>query len=125
MREIITKDVDRTLQEIEFFTRPDVKEKLSDILYLWARDNLEYGYRQGMNEVLAMIVLAIFQETIKQNDPALDSLTKDSDLEDLTEDQLMQIIFSDKQAYADTYWCFDHMMGLGIKYLYEVTKDMQ
>ena len=124
LREIIRQDIDRTVQEIDFFVRPDVKEKLSNILYLWARDNNEYGYRHGMNEVLAIIVQAIFQETINQSDPALDDLTKDSDLEDLTDDQLLQIIFSDKYAYADTYWCFDSMMGLGVKYLYEVTKDM-
>jgi len=36
LREIITKDIDRTVQEIDFFTREDVKEALSNILYLWA-----------------------------------------------------------------------------------------
>ena len=48
------------MQDNEFFTREDVKEHLSNILYLWARDNNEMGYRQGMNEVLAITVVAIF-----------------------------------------------------------------
>jgi hypothetical protein len=33
-----------------------------NILYLWAKDNNEFGYRQGMNEVLAIIVFAFFAE---------------------------------------------------------------
>ena len=42
----------------------------------------------------------------------------------MTDDQLIQIIFNEKHAYADVYWCFETMLGLGIKGLYEVTKDM-
>ena len=89
LREIITKDIDRTVQEIDFFTREDVKEALSNILYLWAQENNEYGYRQGMNEVLAVITQAIFSEVITENDAQLDSLTKDSDLSKLTDEQVL------------------------------------
>ena len=44
------------------FTNSLVKPQLEDLLYLWARDNYEFGYRQGMNEVLAILVVAFFQE---------------------------------------------------------------
>ena len=52
------------MQDIEFFTREDVKENLSNILYLWAKDNNEFSYRQGMNEILALIVQVCFDEII-------------------------------------------------------------
>jgi hypothetical protein len=45
LRELITQDVERTLQELSFFTEPCVKEALEDLLYLWAKDNVEFGYR--------------------------------------------------------------------------------
>ena len=62
LREVIKQDIDRTVQDNEFFTREGVKTQLMNILYLWAKDNNEFGYRQGMNEVLAIIVFAFFAE---------------------------------------------------------------
>ena len=61
LRELIKQDVDRTMQENSFFTLPEVNAQLQDMLYLWAKDNIEYGYRQGMNEVLAIVDYAFFQ----------------------------------------------------------------
>ena len=45
LRELITQDVDRTMQENHFFTLPVVKKALEDLLYLWAKDNVEFSYR--------------------------------------------------------------------------------
>jgi hypothetical protein len=36
----------------------------------------------------------------------------------------MDIMFDSDQIYADIFWCFERVMGLGIKYLYQVTKDI-
>lgn len=68
LRELVTQDVDRTLQEVPLFTNSVVKGQLEDLLYLWARDNGEFGYRQGMNEVLAILVVAFFQEASADGD---------------------------------------------------------
>jgi len=62
LRELIKQDIDRTCQEIEFFERESVKESLSNILYMWSKDNHDVGYRQGMNEILAILTMAIFSE---------------------------------------------------------------
>ena len=47
------------MQDVEFYARDDTKKHMSDLLYLWAKDNPQFGYRQGMNEILAIIVHAI------------------------------------------------------------------
>ena len=60
LRDLITQDVERTMQEVALFTKPEVKGCLENLLYLWAKDNAEFGYRQGMNEVLALLVVAFF-----------------------------------------------------------------
>lgn len=59
LRDIIQKDMDRTMQDVDFYAQSDTKQKMSDLLYLWAKDNPQFGYRQGMNEILAIIVHAI------------------------------------------------------------------
>lgn len=67
VQELITQDVDRTMQEINLFTIPIIKEHLEDLLYLWAKDNNDFSYRQGMNEILAIVVIAYFQEFIEND----------------------------------------------------------
>jgi TBC1 domain family member 5 len=67
LKHLIRKDVDRTMQEYDFFQNEElVKAPMCDLLYIWARENPDYLYQQGMNDVLAvfMICLAIdFKET--------------------------------------------------------------
>jgi hypothetical protein len=43
--EVIQQDTDRTMQEFELFTQDDFKQNFQNMLYLWSKDNKEYGYR--------------------------------------------------------------------------------
>ena len=75
-----------------------------------------------MNEILAMIVIAFFSET-KESSIDQEKYT-DEECMQLTNDQVIDILFDEKHVYADIFWCFDRMMSLGVKQLYQVTKDM-
>jgi hypothetical protein len=45
LKHLIRKDVDRTMQEYDFFTHEDlVRTQMCDLLYIWARENPEYLY---------------------------------------------------------------------------------
>jgi len=37
---------------------------------------------------------------------------------------IIKYIFSIKYVYADIYWCFERIMSLGIRNLYQITKDL-
>ena len=128
LRELITQDVDRTMQEQEFFTEDQTKEQLSNILYLWAKDNVDFGYRQGMNEVLAILVIALCVEVTRSTKAGyLTQSSKCSEsVEQITasDSAIIDFIFSEHHVMADIYWCFDRMMQFGIKNLYQVTKDV-
>lgn len=128
LRELITQDVDRTMQEQEFFTDEQMKEQLSNLLYLWGKDNVEFGYRQGMNEVLAILVIALCVEVVHTSKASfLPQSTKCSETVDQimsSDNSIIDFIFSEKHVMADIYWCFDRMMQFGIKNLYQVTKDV-
>ena len=53
--ETIRLDVDRTFQKLDFFHSASTKSTLENILFVWSM-NHELGYRQGMNEIVAVLV---------------------------------------------------------------------
>ena len=52
----------RTCQEFDYFHKAPVRENLTQILYLWAAENSDIGYKQGMNELLAVVLLVFDTE---------------------------------------------------------------
>jgi hypothetical protein len=54
---------------------------LVGILFLWAKENQDIQYKQGMNEILAIIVFAYFSERINVEHD-LDHLTTDEIISD-------------------------------------------
>jgi TBC1 domain family protein 5 len=70
MKDIIKQDVIRTNQEFAYFKRQTTKDLLTSLLFLWGKTYPEFGYRQGMNEILA-IVLLVFDTERLDPDPSL------------------------------------------------------
>lgn len=64
MRELIKQDVVRTNQEFDYFQKQITKDMLIAMLFLWGKTYPEYGYRQGMNEILAIVLLVFDTERI-------------------------------------------------------------
>ena len=62
MKETIYKDVVRTYQEYKFFNRKEVRDQLVSTLYFWSKTNPMFSYRQGMNEIIAVIYFAFASE---------------------------------------------------------------
>jgi TBC1 domain family protein 5 len=65
-KELIKQDVLRTLQEFEYFKRASTRDTLTQILYLWAAEHPDPGYKQGMNELLAVILIVFDTERSAQ-----------------------------------------------------------
>ena len=59
---IIRLDVDRTHSSTEFFQRAEVRHMMERILLMWSLQHPEPSYRQGMNELLAIILIALNQD---------------------------------------------------------------
>ncbi|XP_017337720.1 TBC1 domain family member 5 isoform X1 [Ictalurus punctatus] len=59
LRGMIKQDVLRTFPEMRFFQEDDVRTKLTDILFCYARENEQLLYKQGMHELLAPIVFVL------------------------------------------------------------------
>uniref|UniRef100_A0A8C5C9T5 TBC1 domain family member 5 n=1 Tax=Gadus morhua TaxID=8049 RepID=A0A8C5C9T5_GADMO len=59
LRSMIRQDVMRTFPEMRYFQEEDVRTKLTDILFCYARENEQLLYKQGMHELLAPIVFVL------------------------------------------------------------------
>lgn len=115
MRDLITQDIERTSQEYEFFTQKKIKDILIGILFLWAKENQDTLYKQGMNELLAIVVFTFFAERIETriDYDNLDAETIASDQNDL-----INFIFDSRHTFADIYTTFNAVLLYGIKNLY-------
>lgn len=60
IKKIILLDINRTYQEIELFYNDKVKDSMCNVLYLWAKENPNISYKQGMNEIVAVLFLALY-----------------------------------------------------------------
>ncbi len=54
--------MERTNQDMPLFRRDDIKSLLTEILIVWAGKNPDTQYKQGMNELAALVLLALSQE---------------------------------------------------------------
>ena len=42
---------------------------MQQILYIWAKENPEYKYQQGMNDILAIVLVSLLSDTLLRELP--------------------------------------------------------
>mmetsp|Transcript_9341 Transcript_9341/g.17928 ORF Transcript_9341/g.17928 Transcript_9341/m.17928 type:complete len:552 (-) Transcript_9341:4331-5986(-) len=104
----IRRDVDRTHQERELFCRDSVKELLTNVLFAWAKLHPHLSYKQGMNELLAIIVFVGYAET---------ETFSASNISDKAA-HMLRILNSRSHLEADCFWLFSKLMDRGVKELF-------
>jgi len=67
IKKLINLDLDRTFQELNLFHDANIKKSLANILFMWHKENLDVGYQQGMNDLLAVTFLALYPCYFKNN----------------------------------------------------------
>lgn len=77
------------------------------MLFLWGKTYPEYGYRQGMNEILAIVLLVFDTERI-QSAIAIE-WDKMSDKE-IAEKYLLEFLFDPKYLQADVFMVHDRIL---------------
>lgn len=62
--DLIKIDVKRTFQKIELFLLDKIQKILITVLYIFAKNNKEIGYRQGMSELCAIFLYVLYKEQV-------------------------------------------------------------
>ena len=62
LKERIRMDVERTYQERPLFQHEEIQSMLTRILLIWSKKHPELGYKQGMNELLAIVMFIAYCE---------------------------------------------------------------
>jgi TBC1 domain family protein 5 len=106
LKQTIRNDVDRTFQERALFQKEETKAVLLQVLFIWAKKN-SIGYRQGMNELLAVFFIVAFLEKAE-------NIEADSE-----EVKNLILEFNDpKFIEADIFEMFSKLMDLGVKEMF-------
>ena len=59
---LIKIDIQRTYQEDEIFKLDIVKKKLVSVLYIYAKENKELGYQQGMGDICGVFLYVLYKD---------------------------------------------------------------
>ena len=111
---LIKIDVQRTYQEDEIFKLDIVKKKLVTVLYIYAKENLEAGYQQGMGDICGVFLYVLYKEFYLKSGFEKDELSS-----------LYSLIHSNNVYLEyDLYLIFDKFMRKGIAsfFLYNTSK---
>ena len=128
-KKLINLDLDRTFQELCIFHETKIKSNLADILFLWNKENLDVGYQQGMNDILAVTFLGLYpcyfknnkklgkNEILKISSEQISAIQNAEDIYDFFHDE--------DELYSDLYYCFSRLMKRGLKELFETFKGTE
>ena len=125
-KKLINLDLDRTFQELSIFHQNKVKTNLADILFIWNKENLDVGYQQGMNDILAVTFLGLYpcyfkngkklgkNDILKLSSEQISAIQNAEDIYDFFHDE--------DELYSDLFYCFSKLMKRGLKELFQTFK---
>ncbi|MFO0116464.1 MAG: hypothetical protein ACK521_02215 [bacterium] len=106
MKDLIRQDVVRTNQEFDYFKKQSTKDMLISLLFLWGKTYPEYGYKQGMNEILAIILLVFDTERVESENKDWEKLSE----KEIAETHLIEFLFDPKFVQADVFMVHDRTL---------------
>ena len=126
---LINLDLTRTHQAIELFQKTKTKNILSNILFVYAKENEDLPYGQGMNELISMLFICLYpyyfstkdKEKIGKNDIKEYLNDIDNHYEDI-----YLFFHNEEELQSDLFFLFEAIMLKGIKDLYgkdDIKKD--
>ena len=121
IQHLIKIDVDRTFQDRDLFCHSTIKSIENNILYLFSKFNEPIYYKQGMNDILAMIIYALYPYYTKSRHDKYTSELFDKWVEKpLQHAEDIYMFFHDERYFeTDIYYLFYNLMHLGVNKFYE------
>ena len=127
LRRIINLDIVRTYQNVDLFSQEKIKKLLLNILFIWCKENEDVSYRQGMNELLAILILCFYPYYFNFEDnqkPTKDDIIKYLNINDENEKKkyfikIYNFFHDEEEIESDLFFAFDSLMKKGMKNLFD------
>jgi hypothetical protein len=127
LRRIINLDIIRTYQNINLFSQENIKKILLNILFIWCKENDDVSYRQGMNDLLAILIICLYPYyfTLEQNEKQTkEEIINYINIKDPKErykysKQIYNYFHDESEIECDLFFTFDSLMQKGMKNLFD------
>jgi TBC1 domain family protein 5 len=100
------------MPENQYFRQPDTQNIMVDILFVWSKLNSDVGYRQGMHELLALVLWVVERDAVQPGQTRKE--TKST--------KILKVCFDSNYVTHDTFTLFSLIMH-NAKYSYEVSNQ--
>ena len=104
---MIKLDIDRTYQDKALFLKEEVKELMTNVLFIWAKENPQLAYKQGMNDLLGVLVYVAYCDLPED----FSGVSKENE-------EMLKVLLNKADLEADLFWCFDKIMDRGVRDLF-------
>ena len=125
IKNLISCDVEKTFQDKDLFHDASTKEIEYNILFLFAENNQSISYKQGMCDILSMLIITLYPYYIK----SVNKNYCEETFEKWVNDPMNNIkdiysFFNDEDEFqSDVYYLMINLMNLGVNKFYEENKD--
>lgn len=80
------------------------------LLYLWGKTYPDYGYKQGMNEILAIVLLVFDTERLEPSEHDWEAIPD----KEIADSHLMEFLFDARHLHADVFMVHDRILQMGV-----------
>ena len=121
IKDLINLDIERTFQDRDLFREASIKEIEYNVLFLFAENNLPTSYKQGMSDILAMLIFILYPYYIKSENNNYNEETFEKWVNDpMNNIKDIYSFFNDEDEFqSDLYYLMNNLMKLGVNKFYE------
>ena len=121
IKHLIKIDVDRTFQDRDLFCENSIKDMEYNILYLFAKVNQPTSYKQGMNDILAMLIYSLYPYYRKSKINEYNNELFDKWVENPTSniDDIYNFFHDENYFQSDLFYLMVNLMNFGVNKFYE------
>ena len=126
VKKILNLDIIRTFPDKNLFKEKYILNILTNTLVMWSLDNSKLSYRQGMNEICAIIIISLYPYyNIKEKYNFIDEKKLNELLENPEKNykELYKYNYNNITFEFDIYELFFLLMKNGVKTLYETIES--
>ena len=126
VKKILNLDIIRTFPDKNLFKEKYILNILTNTLVMWSLDNSKLSYRQGMNEICAIIIISLYPYyNIKEKYNLIDEKKLNELLENPEKNykELYKYNYNNITFEFDIYELFFLLMKNGVKTLYETIES--